>query len=81
MYVGMQIPYTGTCCLIPQICLKVVDREMGRFKDKPKTKSDQDCQCLDLTIDIKEEVNFSATKNNVIVMRKLCVCDTNIAVV
>jgi len=36
---------------------------------------------LDLTIDIKEEVNFSATENNVIVMRKLCVCDTNIAVV
>jgi len=28
-----------------------------------------------------KEVNFSATKNNVIVMRKLCACDTDIALV
>jgi hypothetical protein len=36
----------------------VVDRKMDRSRDKPKTKSDYDCQFLDLTVDIKEEVNF-----------------------
>jgi len=34
-----------------------------------------------LTVDIKEDVNFSATKNDVIVTRKLCVSDKNIVLV